>query len=127
MNALDDIAITGAPAIVAVLGMGTVFLCLILLYLMTRIVGRWLPWLLHLLESAEGAASAESVEAATEVEAAEIPAAQQVSTAGDEAIAAAATLVLARHRLSRMRPVVEEPRGADPWKMAGRIRTLRVR
>ncbi len=124
MNALDDIAITGAPAIVTALGMGTVFLCLVLLYLMTRMVGRWLP---RLLESAEGAASAESVESATEVEAAEIPEAQQVSTAGDEAIAAAATLVLARHRLSRMRPVVEEPRGADPWKMAGRIRTLRVR
>ena len=124
MNALDDIAITGAPAIVTALGMGTVFLCLVLLYLMTRIVGRWLP---RLLESAKGAASAESVESVTEVEEAEIPAAQQVSTAGDEAIAAAATLVLARHRLSRMRPVVEEPRGADPWKMAGRIRTLRVR
>ena len=124
MNALDDIAITGAPAIVTALGMGTVFLCLMLLYLMTRIVGRWLP---RLLESAKGAASAESVESATEVEAAEIPAAQQVSPAGNEAIAAAATLVLARHRLSRMRPVVEEPRGADPWKMAGRIRTLRVR
>ena len=127
MNALDDIAITGAPAIVTALGMGTVFLCLMLLYLMTRIVGKWLPRLLHLLGSAEAAASTENVESATEVEAAEIPAAQQVSPAGDEAIAAAATLVLARHRLSRMRPVVEEPRGADPWKMAGRIRTLRVR
>ena len=124
VNALDDIAITGAPAIVTALGMGTVFLCLMLLYLMTRIVGAWLP---RLLGSAGGAASVESVESATEVEAAEIPAAQQVSPAGDEAIAAAATLVLARHRLSRMRPVVEEPRGADPWKMAGRIRTLRVR
>ena len=121
---MDDIAITGAPAIVTALGMGTVFLCLTLLYLMTRIVGGLLP---RLLRSAEGAASAESVEPATEVEAEEIPAAQQVSTAGDEAIAAAATLVLARHRLSRMRPAVEEPRGADPWKMAGRIRTLRVR
>ena len=121
---MDDIAITGAPAIVTALGMGTVFLCLTLLYLMTRIVGKWLP---RLLRSAEAAASAESVEPATEVGAVEIPAAQQVSTEGDEAIAAAATLVLARHRLSRMRPVVEEVRGADPWKMAGRIRTLRVR
>ena len=121
---MDDIAVTGAPVIVTALGMGTVFLCLTLLYLMTRIVGRWLP---RLLASAEGAASAESVESATEVEAAEIPAAEPVSPAGDEAIVAAATLALARHRLSRMRPVVEEPRGADAWKMAGRIRTLRVR
>ena len=124
MNALDDIAITGAPAIVIALGMGTVFLCLMLLYLMTRIVGRWLP---RLLRSSGGAASAESVESATEAEAAVIPAAQQASPAGDEAMAAAMTLALARHRFSRMRSVVEEPRGADPWKMAGRIRTLRVR
>ena len=74
MNALDDIAVTGAPAIVTALGMGTVFLCLTLLYLMTRIVGTWLPRLLHLLGPAEAAASAESVDSATEVEAAEIPA-----------------------------------------------------
>jgi Na+-transporting methylmalonyl-CoA/oxaloacetate decarboxylase gamma subunit len=124
MNALNDIATTGAPVIVSALGMGTVFLCLMLLYLMTRIVGGLLP---RLLRSAEAAASARSVESATEVEAAEIPAAEQVSPAGNEAIVAAATLVLARHRLSRMRPAVEEPRGADAWKMAGRIRTLRVR
>ena len=121
---MDEIAVTGAPAIVTALGMGTVFLCLVLLYVITRLVGTWLP---RLLGSAEGAASAESVESATEVEAAEVPAAQQSSPAGDEAIAAAMTLALARHRLSRMRSVVEEPRGADPWKMAGRIRTLRVR
>ena len=121
---MDEIAVTGAPAIVTALGMGTVFLCLTLLYLMTRIVGSLLP---RLLRSAEAKASARSVESATEVEAAEIPATEQVSAARDEAIVAAATLVLARHRLSRMRPVVEEPRGADPWKMAGRIRTLRVR
>ncbi len=124
MNALDDIAITGAPAIVTALGMGTVFLCLTLLYLMTRIVGKWLP---RLLESAEGAASAESVESATERQAAAIPAAQQASPVGDEAMAAAMTLALARYRLSRMRSAVEEPRGADPWKVAGRIRTLRDR
>ncbi len=122
MNALDDIAITGAPAIVTALGMGTVFVCLMLLYLMTRIVGRWLP---RLLGTDEGAASDESVESATEDQAAAIPAAQQASSAGDEAMAAAMTLALARYRLSRMRSAVEEPRGADPWKIAGRIRTLR--
>ena len=124
VNALDDIAITGAPAIVTALGMGTVFSCLVLLYVITRVVGSWLP---RLLGSAEEKPPVESVESATEVEAAEIPAAQQVSTPGDEAIAAAATLVLARHRLSRMRPAVEKPGGADAWKLAGRIRTLRVR
>jgi sodium pump decarboxylase gamma subunit len=122
MNALDEITVTGAPAIVTALGMGTVFLCLVLLYVITRLVGRWLP---RLLRSAEGAATVESVE--SEDQAAELPAARQASSAGDEAIVAAMTLALARHRSSRLRSVVEEPRGADPWKIAGRIRTLRVR
>ena len=123
MNALDDIAVTGAPAIVTALGMGTVFLCLALLYLMTRLVGRWLP---RLLGSAEGAASAKSVEPAAEAEAAPNAAAAQESPAGDEAIVAAMTVALTRHRLSRLRSA-EEPRGADPWKIAGRVRALRVR
>jgi Na+-transporting methylmalonyl-CoA/oxaloacetate decarboxylase gamma subunit len=120
VNALDEIAITGAPAIVTALGMGTVFLCLVLLYVITRLVGAWLP---RLLGSAEAAEPAERVEAET----VEIPAEQPAPPTGDRAIAAAATLVLARHRRLRTRPVAQEPRGADPWKMAGRIRTLRVR
>jgi Na+-transporting methylmalonyl-CoA/oxaloacetate decarboxylase gamma subunit len=124
MNALDEITITGAPAIVTALGMGTVFLCLVLLYLVTGIVGRWLP---RLLRSGEGAASTGGVERATEVKAAELPAARQESPAEDQALAAAMTLALARHRSSRVRSVVGESGGADPWKIAGRIRTLRVR
>jgi Na+-transporting methylmalonyl-CoA/oxaloacetate decarboxylase gamma subunit len=123
MNALDEINVTGAPAIVTALGMGTVFLCLVLLYVITRLVGRWLPGLLGM---AEGAESAEGVEAAAEAEAGATAAAPKESPAGDEAIVAAMTLALARHRFSRLRSV-EEPRGADPWKIAGRIRTLRVR
>jgi sodium pump decarboxylase gamma subunit len=124
VNALDEITVTGAPAIVTALGMGTVFLCLVLLYVMTRLVARWLP---RLLRSAEGAAPTESVESASEGEAAALPAAQQESPEGDQAIVAAMSLALARHRLSRVRSVGEEPQGADPWKIAGRIRTLRVR
>jgi len=123
VNALDDIAVTGAPAIVTALGMGTVFLCLVLLYVFTRVVGALLP---RLLGSVEGAAPVESAESTSEAEAAAIPASRQELPAGDAAIAAAMTLALARHRFSRLRPV-EEPRGADPWKLAGRIRTLRVR
>ena len=121
---MGEITVTGAPEIVTALGMGTVFLCLVLLYVMTSVVGRWLP---RLLGSAEPAAPTESVEAATEAEAAALPVARQASPEGDQAIVAAMSLALARHRLSRMRSVVEEPRGADPWTLAGRIRTLRVR
>lgn len=124
MNALDEISVTGAPAIVTALGMGTVFLCLVLLYVITRALGRWLP---RLLGSAEEAAQVESTESAVEDEGVAIRAAPQVSPAEDEAIVAAMTLALARHRISRIRSVVEEPGAADPWKMAGRIRTLRAR
>lgn len=124
MEFLHDIAVTGSPAIVTALGMGTVFSCLLILYLMTRLVARWLP---RLLGTAEAAAAVENTEPAGEPEAPELPAARQESAARDEAIVAAMTLALARHRLSRVRPVVEEPGGADPWKIAGRVRALRVR
>lgn len=122
MNALNEIAVTGAPAIVTMLGMGTVFLCLILLYVMTRAVASWLPRLLRLVE---GAAAVETIEPEDEV--AELPAARQAPAVVEGAVAAAVVLALARHRASRMSSGVEEPRGADAWKIAGRIRTLRVR
>jgi sodium pump decarboxylase gamma subunit len=124
MESLHDIANTGAPALVTALGMGTVFSCLLILYVMTRIVGRWLP---RLLGTAEAKAPVEDVESAGEAEAPALPVSQQESPAGDEAIVAALALALARHRASRMKAVVEEPRGADPWKIAGRLRALRVR
>jgi sodium pump decarboxylase gamma subunit len=123
MESLRDIAITGAPAIVTALGMGTVFSCLLILYVLTRLTGRWLP---RLLGTDEGEAPAESVESAVEARVAETAAAPQESPAGDEAIVAAMTLALTRHRSSRLKSA-EEPRGADPWKIAGRLRTLRVR
>ena len=123
MESLSEIAATGSPAIMAALGMGTVFLCLVLLYVFTRVVGSWLP---RLLGSAERAAAVESVESETDVEAPAIPAARRELPTGDAAIVAAMTLALARHRRSRPGSV-EEPRGVDPWKIAGRMRTLRIR
>ena len=122
MESLNEIAITGAPGITTALGMGTVFLCLVLLYLITRVIGSWLP---RLLASAAEAASVEPVAPTTEGEAAAIPATRHASAAQEEGVVAAMTLALARHRSSRMRSVADEPRGVDPWKIAGRIRTLR--
>ena len=122
MEFLSEIAATGSPAIMAALGMGTVFLCLTLLYLITRIVGSWVP---RLLASAGETPPVEPDGSTTEDEAAAIPAAWHASATREEGLAAAMTLVLARHRSSRMRSVVDEPKGADPWKIAGRIRALR--
>jgi sodium pump decarboxylase gamma subunit len=124
MESLHDIASTGAPAIVTALGMGTVFSCLLILYVMTRIIGRWLP---RLLGTAEAAAPVEDADAASEVEAPEAPVAQPEAPAGDQAIVAAMALALARHRSSRISAVVEAPGGADTWKIAGRVRALRIR
>lgn len=124
MESLNDIAVTGAPAIMTALGMGTVFSCLLILCVMTGLVGRLLP---RLLRKAEAARAVEDAESAREAEAPKLPPVQQESPAGDEAIVAAMTLALARHRFSRMRSVVEEPAGADAWKIAGRVRALRVR
>jgi sodium pump decarboxylase gamma subunit len=122
MEALNEIATTGAPGIMTALGMGTVFLCLALLYLITRVVGSWLP---RILGSDGKAASVEPVAPTTGGEAAAIPATRHASAAEEEGMVAAMTLALARHRCSRTRSVVDESRGVDPWKIAGRIRTLR--
>jgi Na+-transporting methylmalonyl-CoA/oxaloacetate decarboxylase gamma subunit len=119
MSGLNEIATTGAPVIVTALGMGTVFLCPKLLYLTTQAVGRWLP---RLLGSAREAAPVEGVEFEERVVA--LPPAREVSAA---VLDAAMALALARHRSARARSVVEEPGGADAWKLDGRIRTLRVR
>jgi len=122
MESLSEIAATGSPAIMAALGMGTVFLCLTLLYLITRIIGSWLP---RFLASAGETPSVEPDASTTEDEAAAIPATWHASATREGGLAAAMTLVLARHRSSRMRSVVDEAKGVDPWKIAGRIRSLR--
>jgi sodium pump decarboxylase gamma subunit len=122
METLNEIAITGSPGLMTALGMGTVFLCLVLLYLITRIIGSWLP---RLLASAGGAASVEPVASTTEDDAEAIPATRQASDAQEEGMVAAMTLALARHRSSRSRSVADGSGGVDPWKIAGRIRTLR--
>ncbi len=124
MEALNEIAATGSPGIMTVLGMGTVFSCLTLLYVITRIIGSWLP---RLSAWVEAAPSVEPIAPATEDEAAEIPATRHASATREEGLAAAMTLVLARHRSSRVRSIVEESKGVDPWKIAGRMRTLRDR
>ncbi len=122
MESLSEIATTGSPAIMAALGMGTVFLCLTLLYLITRIIGSWLP---RLLASAGETPSVEPDASTTDDGAVAIPATWHGSAIREDGLAAAMTLVLARHRSSPMRSVVDEAKGVDPWKIAGRIRTLR--
>ena len=127
MEALNEVAVTGSPGIMTVLGMGTVFSCLVLLYVITRIIGSWLPRLLALAEAAPSVEPLEPVAPATEDEAAGIPATRHALATREEGLAAAMTLVLARHRSSRVKSVVDESKGVDPWKIAGRMRTLRDR
>ena len=123
MESLSEIATTGSTEIMTVLGMGTVFSCLVLLYVITRIIGSWLPRFLALVDGAPSAAPAPP----TEKEVAEIPATTPASATGEAGLAAAVTLVLARHRSSRVRSGVGASKGVDPWKIAGRMRTLRDR
>jgi Na+-transporting methylmalonyl-CoA/oxaloacetate decarboxylase gamma subunit len=119
MESLNEIATSGAPGAVTVIGMGTVFACLVLLYCTTRILGIWVPRLL----AAAAPAAPEPVEPRSEAEGAEASA----PAPDDAGIAAAATLVLARHRFRRGRPAAVEASSADSWKLDGRIRTLRDR
>ena len=124
MEGLNDIATTGAPMIVTALGMGTVSFCLILLYVITRIMGSGLSRLLSPRESKQSAAPAAAAGEASGSEALEAMGATAPAEAG---IAAAITLVLARHRAARVAPVAQEAAAADPWKIAGRMQVLRAK
>jgi len=112
MNELAESAGT-----VTAIGMGTVFVCLVLLYGMT-----------HMLGAIVGRAQAPAPKPKPAVPATSDPVETESGTAAPsgpsrETIAAAITLVLARHRASRARS--NQPSGVDPWKLAGRVRALR--
>ena len=124
MDGLNEIATTGAPAIVTALGMGTVFSCLILLYVITRLLGSALPRLILLRENRK---SRSALAAGSEGEAAEALGSPEPPATAEDTIAAGIALALARHRSARVAPAAEEPRGADPWKIAGRMQVLRAK
>jgi sodium pump decarboxylase gamma subunit len=124
MSGLEEIAKTGAPAIVSALGMGTVFLCLIILYALMQILGKVMP---RLAASREKRASTGRSASSSEYEAAAPSETGEASRAEEDGIAAAIMVALSRYRFSRMRSVVREPSGADQWKMAGRAQALRKR
>ena len=126
MEALTEIASTGAPGIVTALGMGTVFLCLLLLYLMTRLIGDSLARLLApALPVSSGTESDGAATTETDPAAASREGKNGEEEERKEGMIAAMTLALARHRSARMKPVIGGPKAVDPWKIAGRIRTLR--
>jgi Na+-transporting methylmalonyl-CoA/oxaloacetate decarboxylase gamma subunit len=106
--------------------MGTVFLCLMLLYLMTRMLGKYVPRLLA-SALARAAATAGADVSGGESEAQPGSAADEEAAPESEGIAAAIAIVLTRHRSSRTRAEVDVTRATSPWKMAGRMRALRDR
>ena len=124
MSGLDDIARTGAPAIVALLGIGTVFLSLTILYLLMRIMDRIVP---HLSASAQQAAPVDTAAPVSEYEEAPSSVKEETPSSNDLEVAAAITLALARHRSSRAKPHTEEAGATNSWKMAGRLNALRKR
>ena len=117
MDALNDMA-SGAAGIVTALGMGTVFVCLTLLYVMTHLLGAVMS--MATSRAARAASAGSDVEVGTSNESSE----PDSSVEQASAIAAAVTLALSRHRAARSRPI-ESPSGIDPWKIAGRIGMLR--
>lgn len=117
MEGLSEIATTGAPGIVTAMGMGTVFACLILLYVFTRVMGSAVPRFIAMGEARNRVVTA-SADASAE-------STQQPLAAAVDGVAAAITLALVRHRTARVVSAPEEPRDADPWKIAGRVHALR--
>jgi|GEM_PF-1192901 len=115
MIGLKEIATSGSPGIVALLGMGTVFSTLVILYLLMHVMGRMVP---RLTATRDRSVPAEMVAPETKHEA---------KSTDEVEIPAVITLALARHRTSRAKPYSEESKTADPWKMAGRLQGLRKR
>ena len=122
MIGLDEIAATGSPGIVSALGMGTVFSCLTILYLLMRVLGVALP---RVTGISGGVTATEAITSSPGKGTTELPAPEEATTSDEEGIAAAITIALARHRSSRLTPAISESRGGSPWKVAGRVRALR--
>jgi Na+-transporting methylmalonyl-CoA/oxaloacetate decarboxylase gamma subunit len=117
MEGLQDIAQTGAPLIVTAVGMGTVFLCLAVLYTATHVLG----W--FMVRRQAPAATEPAQASAAEGEA---TSSTPADSAGENAaLVAAMTLVLVRHRASLHRSAEDDTPGTAPWKLAGRLRMLR--
>ena len=108
--------LAGSVGTVTAIGMGTVFVCLMLLYTMTRVLGA----IMVRASAPKPAAPTAAPDQSSDEEAAE---SDQPAGPSRELIAAAIMLVLARHRAARAKPLDES--GVDPWKLAGRVRALR--
>ena len=121
---MDDIAKTGAPAIVALLGIGTVFLSLTILYILMRVMGRVMP---RLTASTRRAAPVHTAAPVSEYDEVPTSVKKETPASNNMEAAAAITLALARHRSSKAKPHSEETGATNSWKMAGRLNALRKR
>ncbi len=116
-----DEAVRTSPLVVAILGMGTVFLCLMAIYALMGIMGKTLS---RMNATAQDAESAGETAMALESAAGESP--QLDASEGDD-MAAVIALALARSRTVSIRAPEKGSEGENPWKMAGRLRGLRKR
>ena len=107
---------------VAMLGMGTVFLSLTLLYTLMLIMGKALS---VTTPSSHIDESVEPVKTTSEHEIKEGSSAKQISASKSDDIAVAITLALVRHRSASIAARGKESEGENPWKMAGRLRGMR--
>jgi sodium pump decarboxylase gamma subunit len=125
MIAFEDIATTGAPAVVAALGMGTVFTCLTILYLLMRLQGRVMPRFTGPAGTAKDVGGSSSADEAAQTPA---PTSEETQRTERGGMVAAIAVALERHRrLARAKTQIRQPSGTDGWKMAGRVQALRKR
>ncbi len=116
-----DEAVRTDPLTVAILGMGTVFLCLTAIYALMGIMGRTMS---GMNASAQNAKSAGEAGDALEYSASE--GSQPGASEADE-MAAVIALALTRSRTVSIRAPEQGSEGENPWQMAGRLRGLRKR
>lgn len=108
--------------------MGTVFLCLTIIYFILIIMGKLLAPKEELDDRRQGVSKATGVESGDMG----MPGREELhleeagATSADAQVAAAITVALRKHRMSGARKSFEPSReaGINPWKLAGRMRGM---
>lgn len=122
MSGLDQIAVTGAPGLVSALGIGTVFMCLVILFLIMILMGRIMP---RLGVSRRVASSPGNARGQTPATAAPESDAEMQEPSRQSETAAAVAVALVRHRKRKTSRPVEEETTGNAWKMAGRLNAMK--
>ncbi len=108
-----------SPGLLALAGMGTVFVSLTLIYLIMAVMSKYLHRVSRVIQSSG------PLQESSRKEEAEKKASENIETKEPQ-IAIAIAVALAKHRRNKVKHLFYKAEGGiNPWKLSGRIRALR--